>query len=45
MNKFHSRMNSFIKFTNDIKLGQLANMLDGKNQDSETLTDWNTVAR
>lgn len=28
-------MNPFIKFTNDIKLGELAYMLDGKNVDSE----------
>lgn len=30
-------MNPPIKFTNDIKLGELANILDGKSQDFERL--------
>lgn len=35
MKKFHCTMNPLIKFTNDTKLGKLANILDGKKEDSE----------
>lgn len=35
VNKFHCTKNPLIKFTNGTKLGELANMLDGKKEDSE----------